>query len=232
MASQVERGYPAQDALDMQLKTLHKEYDSLQLLHGDRSLQSIYGAGCIKNPKVMFIFMNPTAKNVSAQKNWQGLRAPWLGTKNVWNIFYELRLLSENYYKKIKEMRPDDWTNNFAKSVYSELKNKKVFVTNLAKCTQLDARPLSNETFKQYLNMMFREILLIKPCAIVSFGNQVSSILLEKPVSVSKYTSTRNETLKIGDKVFKIYPTYYPVGQGRRNMELAIERIKEIIKGK
>ena len=28
---------------------------------------------------------------------------------------------------------------------------------------------------------------------------------------------------------YKIYPTYYPVGQGRRNMSLAIDRIKKIL---
>lgn len=123
----------------MQLEILHKKFNSLQLLYGDRSLKPIYGAGCLKNPKVMFIFMNPTAKNISAHKSWKGLRAPWLGTKNVWNIFHELKLLSGASFKKIQKMGPGEWTIDFASSIYSELKNKKVFITNLAKCTQLDA---------------------------------------------------------------------------------------------
>ena len=74
----------------MQIKSLHKKIDLLQLLYGDSSLQAIYGAGCINKPKIMFIFMNPTARNITADKNWRGLRAPWLGTKNVWGIFYKL----------------------------------------------------------------------------------------------------------------------------------------------
>jgi len=213
----------------MQLKSLHKEYDRLQFLHGDLSLKSIYGAGCLKNPKIMFIFMNPTAKNVSAKEKWKGLRAPWLGTKNAWNIFYELNLLSKFSFDKIRIMKPEEWTTDFSNNVYSELNSNKIFVTNLAKCTQLDARPLNNLVFKNYLDLMFKEIDLINPQNIITFGNQVSSILLEKKISVSNYKGIKNEILKIKNKAFKVYPTYYPVGQGRRNMPLAIQRIKKII---
>ena len=215
----------------MQLEFLHKEYDSLQILYGDPSLKSIYGAGCLENPKMMFIFMNPTASNVSARKNWRGLRAPLLGTKNIWNIFYELKLLSKESFDSIQKMKSEEWTADFANSVYSELKDKKVFVTNLAKCTQLDARPLGNVTFKGYLDLMFKEIDSINQQNIISFGNQVSSILLGKSVSVSDYTGVQNETLTIKNKTFKVYPTYYPVGQGRRNMQLAIQRIEKIQRG-
>ncbi|MCX6737755.1 MAG: hypothetical protein NTX26_03440 [Candidatus Parcubacteria bacterium] len=214
----------------MQLEFLHKEYDSLQVLYGDPSLKSIYGAGCLENPKMMFIFMNPTATNVSAHKNWQGLRAPWLGTKNIWSIFYELKLLSKDSFNRTQKMKPKEWTADFADSVYSELADKRIFVTNLAKCTQLDARPLGNVTFKGYLDLMFKEIDSINPQNIISFGNQVSSILLGKSISVGDYVGSQNEILKIGKKTFEVYPIYYPVGQGRRNMRLAIQRIEKILK--
>jgi len=213
----------------MQLETLHKKFDSLQPLYGDPSLKPIYGAGCIENPKIMFIFMNPTARNVSAHKSWRGLRAPWLGTKDVWSIFYKLKLLSETSFRKTQEIKSEKWTANFANSIYCELENKKVFVTNLGKCTQLDSRPLRNDIFKNYLNLMFQEIVAINPRRIVSFGNQVSSILLGKSVSMSDYVGVKSESLKIENKTFKVYPTYYPVGQGRRNMPQAVQRIKKVI---
>src|SRR4051812_33199827 len=104
----------------MQLTSLHKEIDSLQILHGDPSVQAIYGAGCIDHPKVMFIFMNPTAKNISADKKWKGLRAPWLGTKNVWNIFFELGLLSKSLYEQTKDFKVSGWTEEFCNTIYSE----------------------------------------------------------------------------------------------------------------
>lgn len=76
---------------------------------------------------------------------------------------------------------------------------------------------------------MYQEIITINPQSIISFGNQVSSILLGKSVSVSDYLGAKGESLKIGNKIFKVYPVHYPVGQGRRNMPLAIKRIKKII---
>jgi len=209
----------------MQLKQLHKKFDELQLLHGDKKLNSIYGAGHIKNPDIMFIFMNPTGKNVSAYKNWKGLRAPWLGTKSVWQVFYELSFISKSTFQKIKELKPENWSIDFAEKIYRELARKRVYITNLAKCTQIDARPLKNDVFKDYLNLMIKEITLVNPKNIITFGNQVSSILLRKQILVGRYKEKQKEILKINTKKFNIYPTYYPVGQGRRNMPLAVKRI-------
>ncbi|MDI6820872.1 MAG: hypothetical protein QMD65_01705 [Patescibacteria group bacterium] len=76
---------------------------------------------------------------------------------------------------------------------------------------------------------MFKEISTIQPKSIISFGNQVSSILLAKQVSMSKYKNTQKEVLGIQNQQFNIYPTYYPIGQGRRNMPLAVKRIQMIL---
>lgn len=214
---------------NMQLNQLKKDIDNLQLLFGDKNLRSIYGAGCIKNPKAMFIFMNPTAKNVSAFDDWKGLRAPWLGTKNVWQIFYALDIVSFDYFQKIQEMKIGDWNVDFAQDVYREVVEKKVYITNLAKCTQVDARPLKNDVFKNYLKIMEEEVMAINPKNIITFGNQVSSIILRKPVSVGDYKKDEKEVLKISGQSFDVYPTHYPVGQGRRNMPMAIKRIKAIL---
>lgn len=213
----------------MQLKALQKKIDDLHKLHGHSFLKPISGAGCIKNPKAMFIFMNPTGRNVSSCHKWRGLRAPWIGTKNAWKLFYKLGILSQRLFLKIQKLKPEEWTADFARQVYGEIAKNKVYITNLAKCTQIDARPLKDGVFKNYLEVMLKEISLVNPKFIFTFGNQVSSILLAKPISVSKYKDRQKEILKIGNKSFDVYPVYYPVGQGQRNLPLAIKRIKEII---
>ena len=68
----------------MQLTKLHKSFDILQSKFGVNNLNAIYGAGETKSPRLCFIFMNPTGRNISSVKNWRGIRAPWLGTKNIW----------------------------------------------------------------------------------------------------------------------------------------------------
>lgn len=213
----------------MQLTALHKNFEKLHKTYGSPLHRPIYGTGCIHHPNVMFIFMNPTAKNISSAKNWKGLRAPWLGTKTIWDIFYTLNFIPKKYFDLTQSLRPNEWTPNFSKKLYTHLEAKKIFVTNLAKCTQEDARPLKNNIFRAHTELMRKEISLIKPKHIVTFGNQISSIILEKSISVGSYTKNQKETLVIGKECYSIYPTFYPVGQGRRNQPQAIKRIQAIL---
>ena len=212
----------------MKIKDLKNEYDELQLKYGAKELDSIYNGGCEDNPDICFVFMNPTGKNIASNKSWKGRKSPWLGTKNIWKLFYKVNLLNEEVFNKIQEKRPKDWDYEFCDYVYEEISNKRVFITNLGKCTQIDARPLSDEVLKKYLDLLFKEIDIIKPKVIITFGNQVSSIILDKKILVSQNRKICHE-ININKNVYKVYPVYYPVGNGIFNMDKAIEDINWII---
>ncbi len=215
---------------DLQLTELFPQFDKLQKDCGDPTLASIYGAGRIESPSTMFIFMNPTGRNVASTSEWNGIRAPWIGTKKVWRLLASLDLITSKQLAQIGNLRPTEWDEQFAYSIYSTVARRQAYITNFAKCTLPDARSLSNTVFKKYRKLLLQEIKLIKPQKIVSFGNQVSSLLLEKQLSVSNYLADEVELLSIDDLAYKIYPTYYPVGQGQRNMPLAKRRLRKIIK--
>lgn len=213
----------------MQVAQLHSKFDTLQQTHGDPTLSSIYWAGCVTNPKVCFIFMNPTGRNISAKHEREGMRAPRLGFKQVRLMFFELGLISQELYLKTQaaalSRSPD-----FVEELFAYLAKQGVYITNLAKCTQSDAAALRDSVFKAYLPLMHEEITIIKPERIVTFGNQVTSVLLEKSISVSNYENIDSyEELIIGNETYKIYPCRYPVGIWYRNMGKAVTRIKEII---
>ena len=212
----------------MKIEDLKKEYDKLQLKYGVKELDPIYNGGCENNPDICFVFMNPTGRNVASLKTWTGRKSPWIGTKNIWKLFKEVGLLSENIYKDIQSKKPKDWDYEFSDYVYEELTNNKIFITNLGKCTQIDARPLSDEVLKKYLELLFKEIDIIKPKVIITFGNQVSSIILNKKISVSENRKVCHE-LVVGKNKYKVYPVYYPVGNGIFNIDKSIEDIKCII---
>lgn len=212
----------------MKIEDLKKEYDKLQLKYGVKELDPIYNGGCENNPDICFVFMNPTGRNVASLKTWTGRKSPWIGTKNIWKLFEEVGLLSENIYKDIQSKKPKDWDYEFSDYVYEELTNNKIFITNLGKCTQIDARPLSDEVLKKYLKLLFKEIDIIKPKVIITFGNQVSSIVLNKKISVSENRKVCHE-LVVGKNKYKVYPIYYPVGNGIFNIDKSIEDIKWII---
>ncbi len=121
-----------------------------------------------------------------------------------------------------------EWTPEFAEKVYENVIKHNYFITNLGKCTQIDARPLSDEVLKKYLNLLKCEIDIIKPKVIILFGNQVSSIVLNKKISVSENRRVCH-TKKIKGKSYKFYAVYYPVGNSRFNMDKSILDIKWIM---
>ena len=173
--------------------------------------------------------MNPTGKNIASDKSWKGRKSPWLGTKNIWKLFNKVDLLSDNTYNQILEKKPKDWDYDFCDYVYTEIENNKIFITNLGKCTQIDARSLADDVLKQYLNLLLEEIDIIKPKVIVTFGNQVSSIILNKKISVSDNRKISHD-LKVKEDTYKVFPVYYPVGNGIFNIDKSIEDIRWIMK--
>ena len=208
----------------MTLKDLEKEYDKLQKKYGAKELDSIYNGGCTDKPDICFVFMNPTGRNIASSKSWKGLKAPWIGTKNIWDLFYELDLLDKDIYNKIKSIKGSEWTEEFANIVYEDVKKHKYFITNLGKCTQIDARELPDSVYIKYLDLLKKEFEIIKPKVIVLFGNQVSSIVLNQKISVSM---VRKKCFNKDG--YKFYSVYYPVGNGRFNINKSIEDIKYII---
>ncbi|HAN10491.1 MAG TPA: hypothetical protein DCP90_07745 [Clostridiales bacterium] len=213
---------------DMQIIEIFDKFNELQLIYGDINLDSIYGCGQINNPEICLVFMNPTSRNVASNKSWTGIKAPWIATKNVWNMFYQLGLIDKTIIDEINFRKPIDWDYQFAEDVYKKVYNNSMYITNLSKATQIDARPLPNEVFKKYTDLFKQEIDIIKPKVIITFGNQVSSVLLNKDIKVSQYRK-KYEILEIEGLFYKVFPVYYPVGQGMRNIKIAKEDIEWIL---
>ncbi len=213
----------------MKISDLNSEYDKLQQKYGAKELLSIYNGGCIENPNICFVFMNPTGKNIASDPNWRGRRSPWIGTKNIWKLFFRIGLLDEKIYTEIQKRKPQEWDEVFADLVYDNVEKHKYFITNLGKCTQIDARILPNSVYSQYLDLLCKEIEIIEPKIIITLGNQVSSIVLDRNISVSQ---CRKQCIQkdIAGKSYKVYPVYYPIGNGMMNIDKAIEDLEYIIK--
>lgn len=209
------------------MNSLSRKYNRLQKKYGDETLDSIISGGSYDRP-ICFTFMNPTGRNIASTKSWEGLKAPWIGTKQVWKLFYEIGFVEDSVYKETQDRKPKDWDYGFSNEVYGEIKKNNGYITNLAKCTQVDARPLRNSVFKKYLHLFHEEIDIIKPKKIITFGNQVSSILLDQNISISK-VRRKKFSLIVNQREYSVYPVYYPVGQGMRNIGKAVEDIKWIL---
>ena len=210
------------------MKNLQKIYDEMQEVYGSKELNSVYGGGCENGAKVALVFMNPTKRNVATSKDWQGLKAQWLGTKQVWDFLTKCGLFSEELNGQIKDKKPADWTPKFCEEVYQEVERRGVWITNLAKCSQDDARPLSDEVFVEYKDLLLKELELVSPKKVLFFGNQVASIVLNEKISVSACRQ-KCFPIKLGKKICKAYALFYPVGNGRFNQPKAVEDVKAIL---
>lgn len=99
----------------MCLEELKKEYEKMQQVYGNQSLKSINFGGCDKNPDICFVFMNPTSKNIASNPSWNGIRAPWIGTKNIWDLFVVTNLFDIDIYHVIKNKKASEWMKNLLK---------------------------------------------------------------------------------------------------------------------
>lgn len=211
---------------ELQIIELEKILLDLQKVYWECDLYPIYGTGCIKSPEVCFVFMNPTVRNLGTHPEWSGLRAPWLWISPVWKIFYELWFLSKDVFQLTQ--KKSSWSEEFVEKLYCELNNHKIYLTNLCKASQKDAKPLKNSVFQTYLESFYKEIEILQAKKIICFWWQVSSIVLKKKIEIS-LERKKVYSLELWDNNFKIYPVYYPVWLWMRNMWKAIEDIKYIL---
>lgn len=212
----------------MTLKELNLIFSSMQEKFGSKSKNAVFGGGKTKNPKYFLVFVNPTARNIATDKNWLGIKCQWLGTKQVWKFLSLVGLFDYDLNNKIQNLKPKDWTYDFCNEVYKNVEKNDVYITNLAKCTQDSAKPLPDKIFKQYVNLLYEEIKIINPENIILFGNQVSSIVLNKKISVSNYRK-KFEILTLDNLIFRCFPVFYPVGNGSFNVSKSIEDLQYII---
>ncbi|MBQ3158075.1 MAG: hypothetical protein IJB98_00095 [Clostridia bacterium] len=213
------------------MKYLQKKYDELQNVYGSKELSSVYGYGSQDNAKVALVFMNPTKRNIATSKSWKGIRAQWLGTKQIWDFLQKCGLISFELNEEIKTKKPTDWSEDFCVKVYDEVKENRVWITNLAKCTQVDARPLPDNIFIEYKDLLKKEIELVNPEKVIFFGNQVSSIMLNQNITVSTVRQ-KEFPLMINGKRYECYAVYYPVGNGRFNQDKSVEDVIAILNKK
>ena len=105
-----------------ELEKLNKSYNRLQKKYGAKELDSICNGGKIDNPDICFVFMNPTGRNIASLKSWTGIKAPWLGTKNIWKLFNKVGLMDDDMYNEIEEK-----SKNYGQEIITIAGNQSLF---------------------------------------------------------------------------------------------------------
>lgn len=202
--------------------SLCARYDALQLQYGDPHYHAAYAGGCAQKPRFALVFMNPTARNLATAPDWQGGRYQWVGSKPIWQFLTRCGLFDPALNATIQKMTPAAWTPAFAEAVYATIARYGVYITNLAKCTQVDARPLPDQVFHAYRDLLLEELDDVQPQKVILFGNQVASITLGQKISVNAARKIKYQ-LKTPHHTLAAYAVHYPVGNNTHNAPKAQE---------
>ncbi len=214
------------------LEELWKIIDDINKKHfPENNLKPILGGGLAFCPKFMFIFINPTSANISSKQNWPGPRFPFVGTKAIWRIFHQAGLLDEQLIEKINSSKL--WSVGFTNDILNFLKTKSFYFTNIVKWTGANAALPDSQKIKLFLPILEKEIEIVKPRCIVTFGLIPFENLTKQKIKLSDYYSRVKQKqqlesfdIKCGQFKTKLIPCYFPIGRG--NPKRAVEMLKLI----
>ncbi len=197
----------------------------------ENKLMPIVGNGRIERPDYMFVFINPTHRNISSNPLWKGPRFPFIGTKPVWRIFNRAGLFDDELMKQIE--REPNWSLEFTEKVRSFLDSKSFYFTNIVKWTGADATLPDAQKVKLFLPILRREIEIVQPKTIVTFGLIPFTFLTQETIRLQDYYDKFVQSsklaaypLKVGNHQTSVVPCYFPVGRG--DPKRAVEMLKAI----
>ncbi|HII15916.1 MAG TPA: hypothetical protein HA362_06405 [Nanoarchaeota archaeon] len=213
------------------LGELWKVVDDTNRTHfPENDLKPILGNGKIFRPKIMFVFINPTHANISSGPDWRGPRFPFIGTKQVWKIFHKAGMFDNELIEAINSS--ERWSLEFTDKVLDFLKSKSFYLTNIVKWTGHDATLPDSEKIKLFLPVLEREIEIVQPKYIVTFGLIPFENMAKQKIKLGDYYSgvMQNQKLKYFEMQYgkfktKIIPCYFPVGRGNPKKAIEILRL-------
>lgn len=215
---------------DIQIKEICEKVDLLtKSKYRSSQLPPIYGAGQLHRPRIAFVFINPTHRNISSAEIWRGLRAPWIGVKNIWRMMFESGVISKTSFEKTQTEK--DWTEEMALEHYRELASNGFYVTNLVKWTGKNAKLPDSAMVAHYREILKEELNILKPRFTVAFGQLTFNAMIpqERGNRLGELTG-KNEPLTYNSEEFKsVVPSYFPVGQGIKNWKKAVQTVKRVV---
>ncbi|MDP1710661.1 MAG: uracil-DNA glycosylase family protein [candidate division WWE3 bacterium] len=211
------------------INQLWEEVHELNRKHfPNHRLAPILGGGQTRNPEVMFVFINPTVRNISSDPAWEGPRFPFIGTRQIWRVFHRAGLFDDSLISKIEENSP--WPIELAVEVEEFLRKEGFYLTNLVKWTGLDGSLPDRKKIALFLPLLVKEVEIVAPKRIVTFGSSPFEHLTGQKIKLGDYFSQisrhglQSQEVLIGSTKVEDIPCYFPVGRG--NPTRAVEILK------
>ncbi|GMR18915.1 MAG: hypothetical protein BMS9Abin34_037 [Patescibacteria group bacterium] len=216
------------------LKAVYSRFDSCKRCKNEgNELNHILGGGKFRNPKFLFLFINPTHRNISSHKDYSGERRfPFIGVRHFWKLFARAGFIDSGL---IEDIYRNGWQTKDEERIEDNLIKEGVYISNLVKCTQPHPENPPKEIIRQELPLLKQEIRIVNPRYIVTFGKLPTKIITGLDVRlIDCLNAVKTKQYKKLDSVdilgnhFKVLPCFFPVGRGNPPKALKILKyIKE-----
>lgn len=215
-----------------ELENLYASFDDCVRCRAEKNpLRHILGGGLTDRPTFLFLFINPTHHNRSSHADYPGERRyPFIGVRYFWKVMSAAGVVDASI---VDDVYARGWHVEHEHSIERELKRRKIYVTNLVKCTQPHGDNPSRDVIAADLPLVRREIAIVRPRFIVPFGIMPTRALTGRDVRLSdQLLSARSGTyeplvMENDGRHYPVLPCYFPVGRG--NPPKAIELLGYIL---
>jgi len=210
------------------LKKIYKKFDNCERCKRENNpYLHVLGGGKFKNPKFLFLFINPTHLNISSHKDYKGKRRyPFVGVRYFYRLLSEAGFVSKDIVENIYK---NGWQVEHEYKIEDSLAANGAYLTNLIKCTQVHPENPTKDIIKEDLPLLKEEINIVSPKYIITFGKLPFKFMTNREIrlkdcldklSKGKYRSFKS--INILGKTYEILPCYFPVGRGNPNKALEV----------
>lgn len=212
--------------INNKLQKLYQQIDRCLFCKKEgNTLQHIHGYGVLR-PRLMFVLINPTYRNISSDPQYRGDRFPFLGVRQFWRVLADGGLVN----RKIAFGLPRrlEWTRTHTEQIKNELVKNKFFLTNIVKCCYCHSAYPHQKVITNQLKLLGQEIDIVKPEKIVAFGGLVYKTLTRETIKLSDYWKNGNKKSAeiLSGLHVPVTPCYFPIGRG--NPRKAIKILKKL----
>ncbi len=183
-----------------------------------RGLRHVPGGGCVDQPDLMLVFINPTVRNITAHASWDGPRFPFAGKPKLWQILAEAGWITADLPDRMAALGP---TPAMVELLITEAQERRLYLTNAVKCVDDGSNLPPAARVAAGWSLLQQEIALVRPRAIVAMGLIPFGVLTGRSVRLAdELWSAQHEHYNaypshlIDGRTYPIYPCYFPTGRG------------------
>lgn len=205
--------------LNTELQQLNAHLDACTICSTvERGLRHVPGGGCVDQPDLMLVFINPTVRNITAHASWDGPRFPFAGKPKLWQILAESGWITSDLPDRMAALGP---TPAMVELLIAEAQERRLYLTNAVKCVDDGSNLPTAARVRAGWSLLQQEIALVRPRAIVAMGLIPFGVLTGHSVRLADelWHAQQGEyqaypSHPIDGQTYPIYPCYFPTGRG------------------